>query len=64
MANYQSPYAPVVNINMESPLTSLPYSPNPNSLQAPPSSQHKQSPLEPLDDNDDPNKSEAYKLIQ
>jgi len=67
MGNYQSPYGPVVNLNMESPLAPLPYSPNTNSLsvsQNIPPSQHKQSPLEPLDDDDDPNKSEAYKLIQ
>jgi hypothetical protein len=67
-SNYQSSYMPGVNMGVDSPLPPLSFSPSSgvpavqSSMQ--PQQQGNQLSPEQADDDDDPNKSEAYKLIQ
>ncbi|RDB22509.1 hypothetical protein Hypma_010385 [Hypsizygus marmoreus] len=69
VGNYQQSYIPGVNLNMDASLAPLPFNaPNTGSVSVaqanlPPQQQTRQASLEPLDDDDDPNKTEAYKLI-
>jgi hypothetical protein len=58
VGNYPSSYIPSVNVNIESPVP-LPY----NSANGTNASTQQQADDEPLEEND-PNKAEAYKLIQ
>ncbi|KAG6837942.1 hypothetical protein H0H93_008336 [Arthromyces matolae] len=68
--SYQQPYMSGVNLNLETSLPPMAYSP-PDATNIPttnvPNSQARPAPprasSEPLDDDDDPNKVEAYKLI-
>ena len=62
--NYQTSYVPNVNINIESALPGMPFSPasaGAPSVQRVPTA--AQLPADQVDDEDDQNKSEAYKLI-
>lgn len=66
VGNYQPPYMPGVNLNLEQSLAPVPFTPpstsNVSTSQTmPPPSRHSS---EPLEEDDDPNKAEAYKLIQ
>ncbi|KAG6885352.1 hypothetical protein C0993_002828 [Termitomyces sp. T159_Od127] len=64
VSNYQPPYMPGVNLNLEQSLAPVPFTPpstgNATSQTMPPASRHSS---EPLEEDDDPNKIEAYKLI-
>ncbi|GLB33631.1 putative protein with domain of unknown function (DUF3425) [Lyophyllum shimeji] len=68
VGNYQPSYMSGVNLNMESPLAPIHFNPpNTANVAAPQplsnQQQARQGSLEPLDDDDEPNKVEAYKLI-
>lgn len=63
--NYQSSYMPSMNVNVDAPLPPLPFSAGSNT-QGPVQqriTQANQLSTEQVDDDDDPNKHEAYKLI-
>lgn len=62
--NYQTSYAPGVNINIDTALPAMPFSPasaGAQSVQRVPTA--AQLPSDQVDEEDDQNKSEAYKLI-
>ncbi|KAG6855028.1 hypothetical protein C0991_005957 [Blastosporella zonata] len=65
VGNYQTPYMSGVNLNLEPSLAPIPFTPPSTSNIS--TSQTLTAPSrpasEPLDDDDDPNKAEAYKLI-
>ncbi|KAG6833745.1 hypothetical protein H0H87_001177 [Tephrocybe sp. NHM501043] len=62
VGNYQTPYMPGVNLNLDSSLAPIPFTPSSISTsQTLPGPSRASS--EPLDEDDDPNKAEAYKLI-
>ncbi|KAG6911677.1 hypothetical protein DXG01_007927 [Tephrocybe rancida] len=65
VGNYQTPFMSGVNLNMDSPLAPVSFTPpstgNVSTSQTLPASSRQSS--EPLDDDDDPSKAEAYKLI-
>ncbi|KAF5387805.1 hypothetical protein D9615_000231 [Tricholomella constricta] len=68
VGNYQTPYMPSVNLNMEPSMAPIPFTPPTTGAVPPPQSlstqqQARQGSLEPLDEDDDPTKVEAYKLI-
>ncbi|KAF9008882.1 hypothetical protein BDQ17DRAFT_1301065 [Cyathus striatus] len=68
MENYQSSYIPSVNMNVESSIPNLPFnSPSSNAGGVQPPSRIPQNSnqvsSEEVEDDDDPNKNEAYKLI-
>jgi hypothetical protein len=67
MEPYQSSYISNVNMTLESPLSSVPF--DSSSSRSVPSQQQRAAPSTPnnpdeLEVDDDPNKNEAYKLIQ
>lgn len=69
MESYQASYVSNVNMTMESPLSTIPF--DTSSTRSGPSQQQRVGPSTPsnnnsdeLESDDDPNKNEAYKLIQ
>ncbi|KAG6832961.1 hypothetical protein H0H92_004845 [Tricholoma furcatifolium] len=62
VSNYQTPYLPGVSMNLEPSMATIPFTPpSTTASQNLPTPSRPSS--EPLDEDDDPNKAEAYKLI-